>query len=384
MRILLLAPHPFYQERGTPIAVDLLTRVFAKRGDSVDILCYHEGSHRSYEGNVTIHRISNPPFCTNIRPGFSIKKLIADIWMFLKAVRLAKANKYDCIHAVEESVFMAMFIARRHKLPYIFDMDSSMPQQIADKTPFLRFMLPIMKSFEGRAIRKAIAVVPVCDALAEIAHKQGAHRIDILRDISLIDPDQIAPASDLKKELGVTGPLFLYLGNLESYQGIDLMLSAFANLNHEDSSASLAIAGGRPEDIDKYKQTAIDLCISDKIHFLGHKPLNMMSSLLDGADVLVSPRTQGENTPMKIYSYLGSGKAIIATDLPTHTQVLTDKVALLSPPEPTEFGKSMALLANDPELRNKLGTAARKLAKDKYSFAAYEATLNGLYDSLIT
>ena len=75
MNILLLAPHPFYQERGTPIAVDLLLRVLAERGEQVDVLTYHEGEDRAYPGPgaVRLFRIPPPPACRNIRPGFSLK-----------------------------------------------------------------------------------------------------------------------------------------------------------------------------------------------------------------------------------------------------------------------------------------------------------------------
>ena len=131
MRILLLAPHPFYQERGTPIAVDLLARALAERGDTVDILTYHEGdSPRDYPDTITIHRIAPPPFAHGIRPGFSIKKLICDAAMYKKAAEHARRTSYDCIHAVEESVFMARRIGRQHNIPYIFDMDSSMPNRL--------------------------------------------------------------------------------------------------------------------------------------------------------------------------------------------------------------------------------------------------------------
>ena len=60
----------------------------------------------------------------------------------------------------------------------------------------------------------------------------------------------------------------------------------------------------------------------------------MLASLLAQADVLVSPRTRGNNTPMKIYSYLDAGRAVLATDLPTHTQVLTPECARLAPADP--------------------------------------------------
>ena len=58
--MLVLAPHPFYQERGTPIAVDMLVSALSKRGDTVDILTFHEGQDRDYE-NVRILRIPGIP-----------------------------------------------------------------------------------------------------------------------------------------------------------------------------------------------------------------------------------------------------------------------------------------------------------------------------------
>ena len=167
MRIMLLAPHPFYQERGTPIAVDLLAKALENRGECVDILAYHEGEDIAYSRNITIHRIPPQRFANNIRPGFSIKKLICDVAMYKKAAALARSNNYDCIHAVEESAFMARRIARKHSIPYIFDMDSSMPQQIADKLPIAKHFLPIMRKFEAMIVRSATAVVPMCQALAD-------------------------------------------------------------------------------------------------------------------------------------------------------------------------------------------------------------------------
>ena len=57
--------------------------------------------------------------------------------------------------------------------------------------------------------------------------------------------------------------------------------------------------------------------------------------------MLVSPRIAGTNTPLKLYAYLKTGKPIVATDLPTHTQVLTSQTALLAPPDPRAFGQAL-------------------------------------------
>lgn len=381
MRILLLAPHPFYQERGTPIAVGLLAGALADRGEAVDILTYHEGEDRSYGDNVTIHRIDPPPFAHGVRPGFTLKKLICDLAMHKKASAMARRNAYDCIHAVEESAFMARRIAALHKIPYIFDMDSSMPQQIADKLPIARPILPLMRAIEAGAVRQAAAVVPMCDALAKTAREMGAKHIEVLRDISLLPESHTPnPEQGFRQALGLTGPTLLYLGNLEPYQGIDLLLDGLREAAPRVPDASLVVAGGRADDIEAYARKAAALGLAKQVHFLGPRPLSHMADLFHDADILVSPRTQGENTPMKIYSYLDASRAILATNLPTHTQVMDDSVSMLVSPSANEVADGIVKLVQDPELRGTLGRRARQLARERYSLSAFRTGVNRLYD----
>ena len=123
MKILLLAPHPVYQERGTPIAVDRMLRVRSESGHHIDVLTYHEGESPSYT-NVTLHRIPLPSGIRNVPPGFSAKKLVCDAFMFFKGLALVRRTRPQVIHAVEESVFMAMIYGIFFKTPFVYDMDS--------------------------------------------------------------------------------------------------------------------------------------------------------------------------------------------------------------------------------------------------------------------
>ncbi len=383
MKVLLLAPHPFYQERGTPIAVNLLARALIENGNTVDILTYHEGSNAPPANNAAIHRIRNLRFIHGIKPGFSLKKIICDCFMLPQAMRLAKKNRYDIVHAVEESVFMAMSIRTHYGIPYVYDMDSSMPRQIAENSKLFAPLLPLMKCFEKKAVRKALAIVPVCDTLADLAKQYGATKIAVLRDISLIDKT-IPVNHNLKQELGIKGFCFLYLGNLEPYQGIDLLMQSFSILQNKVQNMELVIAGGTQPDIDKYRETAKSLKIQNNTHFIGPRPVSEMMSLFEMTDVLVSPRTRGGNTPMKIYSYLDSGKPILATDLTTHTQVLNNETAVLTAAQPEQFAQSMERLASNPALRLSLAQNAGKLARGKYSLETYRQTVTELYNWLGT
>jgi len=86
------------------------------------------------------------------------------------------------------------------------------------------------------------------------------------------------------------------------------------------------------------------------------------------ADILVSPRIFGTNIPLKIYTYLKSGKPIIATNIMAHTQVLDKKVSILAEPDPKSFAKEIIRLFEDKEFGEKIGREGKKLADAKYSY----------------
>ncbi len=109
MKILLLAPQPFFQNRGTPIAVRLMAETLGKMGHDVHLLAFNEGENVALD-HVTIHRTPSLPFLHAIPPGFSLKKIGCDLLMAAKSLWLTRKNHYDVVHAVEESVFIAMLV----------------------------------------------------------------------------------------------------------------------------------------------------------------------------------------------------------------------------------------------------------------------------------
>ncbi len=382
MRILFLAPHPFYQDRGTPIAVNLMLQALSERGEEVDVLTYHEGRNVSYE-NVNIFRIPNLFFVKDVRPGFSGKKLICDIFMFLQTFSMLFKRRYDIVHAVEESVFMALTVKKIFRIPYIYDMDSSMAQQMVEKFSYLALFSRIFAHAEKIAVKQSYAVVPVCDALAKTVREYDPNKkIVVLHDIPLLDESRNNHCLNFKKEFSIQGLTLLYIGNLEIYQGIDLLLESFQKVLEKRHSVDLLIVGGMNADIKKYQNKCRHLRIASRVHFAGQKPIDQLAGYLRQADILVSPRIRGENTPMKIYSYLKSAKAILATDIYSHTQVLNNRVAALANPNTEEFTIAMIRLIENSELRTQLGEAGKKLVQDKYSYSAFKNTLNRLYNSV--
>lgn len=374
MKILFLAPQPFYQERGTPIAVGMLLKALSERGDQVDLVTYQEGEPRSIAG-VRHHRISGLPGIRNVRPGFSFKKLACDVLIFSKALSLVRKNHYDLIHAIEEAAFIALALKTFFGIPYVYDMDSSMVEQLVTKYRFLKFIEPLLTFFERLGVRNAAAVAVVCEPLAKLCRSYGARNITVLSDISLISSKGVG-------ERVSDSIAILYVGNLESHQGIDLLLEAFQLVLVKTKDVSLIIAGGDLERVEFYKHMAQEMGLGEHVCFLGHRPIDELSTLLEAADILVSPRLGGTNTPMKIFSYLSSGKPVIATRIPAHTEILNETVARLCEPEAQDLAQSILELIHDPSKRKTLGLQALEWSKDRFTYAGFKTSVDELYGAL--
>ncbi|UCE64757.1 MAG: glycosyltransferase family 4 protein [Nitrospirota bacterium] len=176
--------------------------------------------------------------------------------------------------------------------------------------------------------------------------------------------------------------MMMYVGNLEAYQGIDLLLESFSKVLKVIEGIDLVIIGGEERDIKTYKGKSNNLGIDSRIHFLGKRPLPDLAGYLEAADILVSPRIKGKNTPMKLYSYLWSEKPVLVTNVESHTQLVNNEVTFIADPNTEAFAKGMITLLRDESLRLKLGTEGKKWVEARFSFEEFRKILNSLLDEL--
>jgi glycosyltransferase involved in cell wall biosynthesis len=187
--------------------------------------------------------------------------------------------------------------------------------------------------------------------------------------------DQATPAQAAavraSHDLAPDTPVVLYTGTFEAYQGLDLLFDAMALVVKARPEARLLLAGGKPDQVAKARAQARAAGIADVTIFAGERPASEIPAYLLASDVLVSPRSRGTNTPLKIYQYLRSGRAIVATRLLTHTQVLDDDTAILTGTSPREYADGILAALSDPVHAARVGANASRLAETKYSYEAY-------------
>jgi glycosyltransferase involved in cell wall biosynthesis len=378
VRILVLAPHPFYAERGTPIAVRALCEVLAGAGHSLDLLTFPEGQDVALPG-CRLHRVPRLPGVRDIPPSFSVKKVVCDLLMLRAADTLVQRERHDLVHAVEEAAFIAAALGRMRGVPFVYDMDSSLAQQMLERYPLLRPAAAVLEASERWAVRQSVGVLAVCQALAERAAAAApGHLVARLEDPSWIG-DGGRANERLAETIGANGPIVMYVGNLERYQGIDLLLEAFAALDATAPDARLVVVGGTPAGIEAQRRRALALGLNGRAHFVGARPLADLGHYLAQATVLVSPRLCGDNTAMKVYSYMASGRPIVATALRTHTQVLDADSAVLVPPEREALASGILRLLRDPALGARLAAGARQRVAAEYGREAFARKLLDFY-----
>jgi glycosyltransferase involved in cell wall biosynthesis len=382
MRILVIAPQPFYQERGTPIATRMLIEALTSAGHEVDVLTYHVGEDPKLRG-VRIIRAPAVPLVSDVPIGFSVRKLLCDLMLGWKLLAVTRRTRYDVLHAVEEAVFLSLLARGVRGSRIVYDMDSSLPEQLLGKYRALRAIDGVLRRFERFAIERSDLVLTVCEDLANRVRSYATETpVDVIEDVSLLsDKSALTAVEDLRRDLPANGVLVMYVGNLEHYQGVDLLLDGIAALAAPQPFKVVAI-GGTDTDVATYRQRAAALGIENLVTFIGARPVDKLGGYLAQADVLVSPRASGHNTPMKLYSYLASGKAVLATRIRSHTQVLTDDCALLVEPTGPALADGLDALLRSRALRERLGNAAGRLAETRYSVTQFRRAIASAYRRL--
>ena len=383
MNILLLAPQPFYSERGTPIAILNLAKVLGEAGHQIDLVTFPGGVDVDIP-NTRIIRTWRMPFIKKIPVGFSPQKILYDLLLLGISLRKTLGKRYDVIHANEETVYIGMALAPLRRSKLIYDMDSSLSDQLVEKWPALNAIKGFFNWFEGLAVKRADRVIAVCPALREIAERYDSNTpVDVLEDVIMDEKGHDdGAAENLRTYLPDDGKLMLYVGNLEHYQGVDLVIEAMASGDIHEKLHFLVIGGMVENDLERCKTLSHQLGIADKVFFLGPRPVTHLMAYLEQADILVSPRTKGVNTPMKIYSYLGAGVPIVATDIPSHTQVLNDDNACTVDATPAALVVGINRVLDDEAYGQKLGENAKREAEERFSFNAFRKQLNHIYTQL--
>jgi len=390
VRILMIAPEPFFEPRGTPFSEFHRIRALTALGHHVDLVTYPFGQDVVMPG-LRIFRSLRPPVLRGVKIGPSFAKLPLDALLTLTVIRRALSEKYDAVHSHEEGGVIGAALAAVLGVPHLYDMHSSLPQQLNNfafsRSPLIRRVFLAIERF---MIRRSRVVIVICPSLEATVREIDPHVPAVLIENAPGSAEEAATpaqAADVRHRLGITPStaVVMYTGTFEAYQGLDLLFDAMAIVQRTGGreNVALVLVGGKPDQIDRARAQVRDAGADAVTIFAGERPAPEIPAHLLASDVLVSPRSRGTNTPLKIYQYLRSGKPIVATRLLTHTQVLSDDTAILTGATPQEFADGIIAALTDSTRAATVARRARELAETKYSYEAYLERTREACDALM-
>jgi len=381
----MIAPQPFFENRGTPISVLGRLSALSDLGHMVDLITYPVGEKVEIPG-VHIYRCLAVPFIKEVPIGPSWKKALLDINLLIKAFKMLRKKKYHLLHTHEEAGFFSIILKRMFRVPHIYDMHSSLPQQLSNFKYFRHpLLVRIFLLMELKVLRSSNAVITICPALCDYVKKIDASIPQVMIENVPVEKDPINPETpdDFDRNLlnqWQGKKIFLYTGNFQSYQGIELLIKSARLVVAQHRDVLFLLVGGEPEHIKFYQAFVNTSGMASNFHFTGKRPYAEIPFFIKHCDFLISPRIHGTNTPLKIYSYLKSGKPIIATNLYTHTQVLNHKISVLVAPEETAMAKGIVDILSDPERAKTLGDQAQKWFHSYYSYSQFIHKTKKIYE----
>jgi glycosyltransferase involved in cell wall biosynthesis len=157
--------------------------------------------------------------------------------------------------------------------------------------------------------------------------------------------------------------IVLYAGHLYEWKGADVLLEVARHMK----GVVFVFVGGTKDDLQKFKQEAARL---DTVLIVGHRPHAEMPAYMRAADVLVLPNSAKEKisshhtSPLKLFEYMASGTPIVASDLPSITEILSsDSATLVSPDNPKALAEGIREVLADKEGSQKRARRAQEVVQ---------------------
>ncbi len=383
-RVLIVTPQPFYEDRGTPIAVRYVAGALSDLGVQVDLLAFPVGENIQIK-RLTLCRCANHLGLKRVPIGLSWQKMLLDVSLWRSFHRLIAARHYDMVHAVEEAAYMASVLCPRRAQPFIYDMASALPEAL--KRHRLLNAAPLQRVFRAAEQRvMASACHTVCSAgLANyVREREPTASVSQWRfpaNSGAVSKDHTA-ALRAQLQIPRDRKVLLYSGNFASYQGIDLLISALDRARLIMPDLLLLCVGATDKELAA-RQLAAGATGHEHIRFLPRQPSHLMLAYMAMADVLMLPRIGADNIPLKLYDYMASGRPIVATRQAGHDGILNDQRAFLCATSAESMADEIIRACACPDEAALVGGEAQCYAQRHFGWGGFVEFIRGIYGTAI-
>lgn len=250
--------------------------------------------------------------------------------------QLARELRPDVLHAHSPvlNAIPAIRVGRRLGIPVVYEVRAFWEDAAVDHGTTAEGSLRYRatRALESWAFKRVGHVFTICEGLRRdiVARGIPEQKVTVIPNAVDVQGFQLSgePDSVLKRKLGLDGTTVLgFVGSFYAYEGLDLLLEAFARLQAQRQDLRVLLVGGGPQEAN-LKAQAERLRIADKVVFAGRVPHAEVSRYYDLIDLLVYPRHSMRLTelvtPLKPLEAMAQGRIFMASDVGGHKELIRD------------------------------------------------------------
>jgi glycosyltransferase involved in cell wall biosynthesis len=378
LRIAMIAACPFPWPRGTPIRIHRIAEAVARRGHAVHVVTYHLGEDLA-DPPFAVHRIRDVAAYRRTDPGPTLRKLLhLDPMLAGLLRRLHRELRFDLVHAHHyEGLLVASHALRG--TPVVYDAHTLLASELPSYPLGLprRCIRAVGPWLDRHLPRRADRIIAVSETIRHTLVSLGASTHQRTHVIpNGVEWDRFP----IEGEIAPNERTIIFTGNLAPYQGVNLMLEAFAVLRARRDDVRLMIVTDSP--FAPFEPLAQQLGVRAAVD-LRRATFTQQPALLAAAKVAINPRVRCDGIPQKLLNYMAAGLPIASFE--SSSGPLRHEVTGLRVPDGDTAAMAGALdrLLSDRPLARALGDAARDQARREFSWDEVAARIEQVYREAI-
>ena len=318
-------------------------------------------------------------------------KLMVRLWRTIGAV--AKVEKVDVMHSHSPLLngFPALWVSRRLKTPLVYEARAFWEDAAVDHGTFAEasFRYRISQRLETFLFNHTDHAVTICETMRQDLRRRGVaigHISVVPNGVNVDEFRPIERCAALAQELRLTGgPVFGFIGSFYRYEGLRFLLESFPKICARLPRAKLLLVGGGEEE-DALRQLAAGQTV---VHFTGRVPHEKIMDYYSLIDVFVCPRLRmrltESVTPLKPLESMAMRKAVLASDVGGHKELIDHGKTgwLFAAGSVDDLVAQAVLLAENPNLRARLGDTGRSFVVEERSWGKLSRRYLRLYENLL-
>lgn len=384
LRILMIAPTPYFSDRGCHVRIYEEARALMALGHQVRITSYHLG--RDLEP-VPVDRTIDIPWYEKREAGPSWHKLYLGLLLLVTTVATGLRFRPQVIHGhLHEGALVGWLAAKLLGVPLVFDYQGSLAGESLNHGFYKPDSLlhRLFRAVERGINRLADQVVTSSTPGRDELLASGLPERKVVPFPDGVDTMVFRPLSrsDARQRLGISEdlPLVVYLGLLNQYQGTDLLLKAAVLLKERRRTFHLLLMGF-PE--EAYRSKAEQLKLSGFVTFTGRVAYADAPLLLSAGDLAVSPKLSVTEANGKLLNYMACGLPTVCFDSPVNRELLGDDGIYAEPGSAEDLARCIEQALLDQDDMQQRGRQLRLRAREEHSWKSRATELEGIYHRLL-